>query len=287
MDINEWRAHIEEVVAAEGQWIGLANGDGVPIMDAPPLISLSAPEQHLAETSVEAVFPAVQGSRFMDMLSAPGLGVDDGGELIPQTDALLLLVVRAGGERLAYMISHVVLAGESGPTTITVHGVDLVGELALHPAPSVPLSWAGAEFSEHTTDAAGAPYTIARRLAWVEFATVADGFTMNGPAVTVIRRLCQDSFDAVDKAYGWQDDPKFVTDFSGGEDTSPEVMIRVSDDYLWDTIAEPARAAGVGVEVNLWWPGDAPVVARVDGELVERAFEHPVLVVRVFEIKGD
>ncbi|STC97509.1 hypothetical protein [Corynebacterium renale] len=287
MDLTQWRKHIDHVVTTEGQWVGLGDANGYPVMDLPGLIPpLRAPEQHLAESSAEASFVVAPGSAILDRLGAEGLGFDQSGELRPATGDVRLLLVAREGKRQAYAITYVVISGGEAPSKLTIHATDLTAELALWPCPSVPLSWDGAQFGTWSTDASGRPYAAPRELAWTEHATVVDGFSKRGKAVTVIRDVCQDSFDAVDKAMGWTI-PKFITSYMG-KDTSKEVAVTINDDSLWDTVAEPIRQAGVAVSVSLWWPGDPPITARIKhGSNTVHAVSptHPVLVVDVKEIK--
>lgn len=287
MELVEWRKHIDHVVATEGQWIGLGDADGYPVMDLPGLVPpLTAPGQHLAEASAEASFIVEPGCPLLERLGADGLGFNEKGELVPATGDVRLLLVAREGQRLAYAITFVVISGDAAPSTLTIHATTLDAELALWPCPSVPVSWGGASFKEWGTDASGQAYKTPRLLAWTEHATVVDGFSKRGRAVTVIRDLCQDSFDAVDQAMGWQT-PKFIVSYAG-VDTSKEVAVTVNDDPLWDTIAEPARQAGVGITVGLWWPGDAPITTRVgreNGETRQVTPARPVLVVDVREVK--
>lgn len=287
MELVEWRKHIDHVVATERQWIGLGNADGYPVMDLPGLVPpLTAPEQHLAEASAEATFIVEPGSPVLERLGAEGLGFGESGELMPATGDVRLLLVAREGQRLAYAITYVVISGATAPSTLTIHATTLDAELALWPCPSVPVSWDGASFKEWGTDASGETYKIPRELAWTEHATVVDGFSKRGKAMTVIRDLCQDSFDAVDKAMGWTS-PKFIVSYPG-VDSSREVAVTVNDDPLWDTIAEPARQAGVGVTVRLWWPGDTPITTRLghgSAETNKVTPTKPVLVVDVREVK--
>lgn len=290
MELADWRRHIEYVVETEGQWVGLGNSDGHPVMDLPGLIPpLTAPEQHLVGVDAEASFVVAPGSPLLERLGAEGLGVDQAGVLQPATgDVRLLLVVRPG-RRLAYPITYVVISGETAPSKLTIHAADLTTELGLWPCPSVSISWAGAEFQEFKTDASGIRYKTPHQLAWTEHATRVLDFSKRGKAVTTLRDVCQESFDAVDQAYGWTT-PKFITSYAGGDDTSPEVAVTFSDDTVWDTISEPARQAGVTIRVHLWWPGDEPIVTRAGRDVLGTktvAPDRPVLVVDIHQIDKE
>ena len=144
-----------------------------------------------------------------------------------------------------------------------------------------------AEWEQWSTDASGAEYASARELALLQLATKLDGYAKRGRAKSLVREIIQDSLDAVNALYGWVDDPHMVVEFPGDVDTSGESALRVSDDDVWSTVSESARAAGLSVDVSLWWPGDAPVKVRVDQQatqLEERSWNHPIQVVRVREI---
>ena len=202
---------------------------------------------------------------------------------MPASGPTRLLCLVRPGERRVFAVTHAVAAGGLAPSTLTIHGVDLLDSLAWWPCPSVPIEWTKAKFSTWTTDASGVTYAWPRRLAPVEFATAADGYTVRGPARDTIRRLVQDSFDAVNTLMGWQENPHAAVDYAGAADTSPEVIVRVTDEPLLDTIADTARTAGISVDVDLWWPGDPPVTIRTpDREsTVAASWPHPMQIVRI------
>lgn len=287
MELAQWRKHIEQVVEDEGQWLGVLDEDGYPLYELGGLVRHSFPTFHLGESSVEVELSVTPGDRVLDDLVGEGLGVvDESGVLVPASGPARLLCLVRGGKRVVALVTHSVVAGREVPSTLTVHGVGLNTMLLFWPCPSVPVEWASAGFSEWETDASGLTYSQARVLAQVQFATRADGYTKIGPGVTMISELVQDSFDAVNTLYGWVDDPHAVVEFAAGVDGSPEVAIRVNDDPVGDTISEPARVAGLGVFVDLWWPGDDPVRVRSAdrGSFGEVEFSHPVQVVRVKEV---
>lgn len=285
MDLNQWRKHIDAVVSDEGQWVGILDEDGIPIVDVTSIISINAPETRLAASSVEVVVSVAQGAgmRLMDELVAEGMGTtDEEKRLVPASGPTRLLCVARPGERLAYTITHCVASGGAAPSQLTIHGVDLLDSLAWWPCPSIPLEWTKASFSPWTTDASGTKYAWPRKLARVEFGTAADGYTVKGPARDTIRHLVQDSFDAANHAMGWTA-PHAAVDFSGLTDTSPEVIIRTTDDPIWDTISEPAQQAGIAIEVNLWWPGDPPVITRTADRTTTTTttWPYPMQIVRI------
>mgnify|MGYP001761200048 FL=1 len=160
--------------------------------------------------------------------------------------------------------------------------------LSTWPCPSIPVEWGEHEFSEWGTDASNKKYTTPRTLAQLPFATKADGYTVSGPARDTVRHLVQDSFDAVNALYGWRYQEHAFVEFDDTPDGSPRVVLRVNDDPVMDTVAEPARSAGLGIEVRLWWPGDVPVRTRVRDDRsssVRSSWGSPKLIVRVYEVE--
>lgn len=288
MELAEWRRHIDQVVEDEGQWFGILNENGYPIYEFGGIVNVSFPETRLAASSVEATVNVAPGDRILDDLVGEGLGVvDDAGRLAPANGPLRMLCQIRPGERQVAYITHTVVEGTSSPSTLTIHGVDLLDALATWPCPSIPHEWGEHEFSEWSTDASNTKYATPRTLAQLPFATKADGYTVSGPARDTVRHLVQDSFDAVNALYGWSD-AHAVVEFDGTPDISPRVVIRVNDDPVLDTVAEPARSAGLGIEVRLWWPGDKSVDTRsetVRGGWVHSSWSTPKLIVRVYEVE--
>lgn len=288
MELDEWRKHIDQVVDDEGQWFGILNENGHPIYEFGGISHVSFPEARLATSSVEATVNVTPGDRLLDDLVGEGLGVvDDAGRLAPANGPLRMLCHIRPGERQTAYITHTVVEGRGTPSTLTIHGVDLMDMLATWPCPSIPVEWGAHEFSEWSTDASNTKYTTPRTLAQLPFATKADGYTVSGSARDTVRHLVQDSFDAVNALYGWTD-AHAVVEFDGTPDESPRVVIRVNDDPVLETVAEPARSAGLGIEVRLWWPGDKPVNTRsetVRNGLDYSSWSTPKLIVRVYEVE--
>ncbi|WP_408931141.1 hypothetical protein ACKFRM_06880 [Corynebacterium sp. YSMAA1_1_D6] len=288
MELAEWRKHIDQVLEDEGQWFGILNENGYPIYEFGGLVRVSFPEARLATSSVEATVNVTPGDRLLDDLVGEGLGVvDDAGRLAPANGPLRMLCHITPGERQTAYITHTVVEGRGTPSTLTIHGVDLMDMLATWPCPSIPVEWGDKKFESWVTDASGTKYATPRTLAQLPFATKADGYTVSGPARDTVRHLVQDSFDAVNALYGWAD-AHAVVEFDGTRDESPRVVIRVNDDPVMETVAEPARSAGLGIEVRLWWPGDGPVYTRSEttrGGLVRSSWVSPKLIVRVYEVE--
>lgn len=293
MDLAQWRKHIDQVVADEGKWWGVANEDGVPIVE---LVGKGTfPESHLVPSSAEFTVRVQEGDRVLDELVGDKLGeMDEDGRLVPASGPTRLLVSVQAGKRRAATITHTVVTGSTTPSSLTIHGVDLVDGLSWWPCPSVPVEWDPAKASQglakwkdYEQDESFTRYAVKRSLARVPFATRLSGYFEEGPARTVVRNIIQDSFDAVNALMGW-DTPHAVVAFDDPPDTTPFVQVRVNDDTVADTVQETARQAGLTITVGLWWPGDAPVPVRTDQEGEQttlKTWEQPIQVVHVHEFK--
>lgn len=289
MDLSQWRKHIDRVVQDEGQWVGIADENGYPIYELVGKINF--PESHLQAASAEITVNVEPGDRILDDLVGDSLGqMDAAGRLVPANGPARLLVLVRPGERRAAIVTHVVVTGQATPSQLTVHGVDLLDSLASWPCPSINLEgWEMAKWQQRKTDASGVRYGKMREMAQLQFATKLYRYAKRGTARDVLRVIVQDSFDSVNKLYGWQDSPHAVVAFGGAKDTSGEVALRISDDSIWETIAETARAAGLTIDVELWWPGDPAIQVRADhdGKTTKaKTFTHPVQVVRIEQLEG-
>lgn len=274
-----YRKHIDYVVSTQGQWVGLCDDEGWPICDVTPIVSMTTAETRGAVASCEVTVAVDSDSVLVDELVGAGVsgGVDRGRLKVAGSKARLLVIQRQG-RRMAYTVTHTVASGTAGPTSLTIHGVDLLEGLSAWPCPSVAIGWENAVFKQWDTDASGEKYSTPRALARLEFGTSAWGHTSDGKAKSTIRRVIQDSLDAVNRLMGWVDDPHMVVAWPDDEDTSERVLIRRNDDSVLDTVAAPARNAGVTVSVDLWWPGDPALRVRTmraidgeDGQLVSPA----------------
>ena len=65
-------------------------------------------------------------------------------------------------------------------------------------------------------------------------------------------------------------------------DDSREIYLRTSDDYILDTIAAPLKNAGLYLRVDMWWPGDDPVVVRGGAT---KSWDRPMLIIRIDSMK--
>lgn len=291
MAVVDWasnKAHRQAVAADEGYWVGLANEHGEPVMDFPPLLSMVAPETRNAPVSFQAT--AVVKSHagdvhpLVDELFADGfssVGVDREGRMDVVLDSTRYVYVLRE-ELRAYRVSHCVISGGfESPEQIEIHGADMLSELNRHVAWTAPATELGS-FYTFTRDWAGpenvgVTFKDPRDLQDIKLVTVADGVTLSGPAESTLREMIQVSLETGWFRTGEQsvvDDPPIVVAPGGSGLSSPEILIRATDDKLLDTVAPVAAAAGVRVSAQMWLPGDAPVEGLALGD-------SPKIVVRV------
>lgn len=274
LDWATHRLHRRQVADDLGMWVGLLDENGVPMLEAPPVVSLSAPEvrgvpgELMAEFSVQS--PRGHVHPMVDDLIADGLGrVDAQGQLDVVSDATRFISIELPAEvRRTYRVTHCVASGlGDAPSRLVVHGVDMLKLLDLVPAISAPLSWVG-EWTTFTRDWAGPENTgitfdKPRDLAGMQMVTVADGATVEGPAEDTIRRVVTESLAAAFRVAGVATDPPIVVDPAGSGVPSPHVLIRPTDGPLLSEIMPVALAAGVVISARMWWPGDDPVPGLV------------------------
>lgn len=265
----EKRKNIDAVVAEDGVWVGILNGEGEPIAEIQPS-DLDVGVNHLnirEGTARVPLMPREDGTHpLADLLFDEGIGQqDESTAFVPRLDRGLMLCVQGPGGidgRMVYTVSVPKLLGTAeGITEVELNCIELLGLLNFWPCPSVPGTWGDQPYKVWKTDA-GRPFRVNRVLAPTQHATIAYGHTSKGPAVTTIARVIQDSFDAVNRlnaSRGWANDPHLVVEVPNVRDTSPEVLIQRADKPLWETIAPTARLAGVSITGHMWWPGDAPV----------------------------
>ncbi|MCS5479841.1 hypothetical protein NYP18_09230 [Corynebacterium sp. YIM 101645] len=287
-DWTSWQAHVEQTIADRGQWVGLCDGHGRPLIDMPTAQSMTAGQARLAEASLSMEMKVTGGKwapvhPVVDLMIADGLGVfDEEGRLVVKNNIVDMVVVAKPGRRHAYVTSFPTAVGDAtSPNTLRVQGTDLIGNLVTWPCPSVPQTWIP-NVTLFEGDASGA-YETPRLLSAMEMSLVADGYTMSGPAEETIRTLVQDSFDAVNYQCGWEDTPHMVVDMAPTGRESPLAHIRVTDGMVWETIAPPAQLAGVNITIDLWWPGDDPVLTRLPDKsgTALTTWTHPIGVVRI------
>lgn len=290
VDWDSWRATADAHVKDKGVWFGLLDENWEPIATLSPS-DVSEVNTRLAspELSLDHDGMKLGGvSTMVDELIAPDLGTfDEQGRFEASNIVGRSIGVQRGGTRQAYFIPYVDAQGDKMPETLHVESSGLMSLLDATPCPSVPESWRGG-FEVRTANAAGT-YRTPREYSLVEFATRADGYTVSGSAESAIRTVVQDSIDAVMRHMGWEL-PHMVVDFSPSGVESPDVLIRVEDDFILPTVQETARIAGVGISADLWWPGDEPVLTRVAPQSDETAlsmWDHPVAVIRINQLVPD
>lgn len=297
-DWASWRATVEATVRDRGVWYGLANGDWEPIATLEPLGRPTEVHTRMASPELSMQLPGVVDGKVSvvaDELIAPDLGVfDEQGYFdAANVENRNIIVARAGARgRQAYFIPFNDAEGQGAPERVGVEATGLLSLLEAHPCPSIPESWRGAWETKKAD--AGATYATPRTYSLVEFSTKADGYTVTGPAETVIRRVVQDSLDAVQAHMvklepEWKR-PHMVVDFAPTGRVSPEAFVRVQDDFVLPTVAETARNAGVNISADLWWPGDPAVTVRTSKpdqalRVGPRSWDHPIAVVRVEQIE--
>lgn len=319
-DWESWRRHVDYVISERGRWYGIGDGDGVPLFDLPDPLEVSAPEQWNSSEDIEIKLPAVgvDGGvgRAADLLVMRSLaGFDPSGQLPVADEDYTLLAAWAGDDGQAVRRGGVITHSDtedpdnSGvPATLTLHALSFMDVWNTVPAVSWPAAWWKATPYERTTDESGLEYRQAWPMARVELATHTTFVWKNGPAGFVIRRLAQESLDAVMMTQAdpdgtrWVDDPYHVVEVPE-VDTSEEISLEARDGMLWETVAAQAKNAGVILGAYMWWPGDTPVrcwsqatsgmsardvdISPSEGESARtlglREFAHPMVVLTVKE----
>ena len=269
IDWKQHKAHREQVVEDRGQWLGLLDEDFIPIggLDLPPLTDMDWPQTRGEIDSVEMTLPVrTPAGRLHPVVSelvAENLGrVDAVGKLVPVTGpARLIRRERAGGRPLSMRVTHTVASGDArSPHTLAIYGISLLGYLDLLPCPSNPVTWVN-KFTRFTRDWVG-PTNVAetfdqpRDLAEMTMITVADGATVSGDSDVVIHRLIRDSVQAAHRVAGRASDPVYAVVLEERRAPARPMMLRPTDQTIWQEVAEDAMNAGVSIRADLWWPGD-------------------------------
>lgn len=320
-DWASWQKHVDHVVAQTGFWFGLGDGDGAPLFDLGAPVEREHPDQWMESADISVTFPAVVdgvASRAVEKLVLDGMpGFDESGRLVhvPQEDFTLLIAMRGDGGvvRRGGVVTHA--TGDDpdntgGPTSITINALNCMDVWNTIPAVSWPAAWWAATPYERTSDESGLEYSRPWSMARVEMATNRMFTYKHGRAGFVIRRLAQESLDAVMRAQAdpdgtrWVDDPFHVVEVPETDNT-PEISLEARDGMLWETVAAQARNAGVILGARMWWPGDAPVrcwspvnssmgpeevdISPSEGDsgrtLDYWAFEHAMIVLTVKEVQ--
>ena len=289
------KKHRDAVVRDEGQWVGLFNERAEHIMVLPPLLSMDAPETTNVPVSFRATVvvrtPSGEIEPLVEELFANGISsarADSEGRMELSLRATRFVVVARPGILRAYRITHVVVSGDGNvpPGQMEIHGTDMLMELNRHIAWTAPTTVSG-KFTRFTRDWNGPEnlgmlFTRPRELQDVKMVTTADGVTLGDGkgAEETIRYTIARSLETGWKAAGVPEviaDPPIVVDPNGSGLRSPEVLVRMTDEKLLDTLAPVAARAGVRISARLWLPGDAAVKGL--------ALSGPKIVVRVEQMQ--
>ncbi|MDO4630882.1 MAG: hypothetical protein Q4A82_01115 [Corynebacterium sp.] len=270
------KKHRTHTINHTGQWAGLLNENGEPIIGLPPITDLTAPETRNAPASLQltTIVKSRAGTphQILNELIADGIGKTTNiGELQPQiNNTRFIAIERKGMPRRVYWVTHVVAkGGADSPSTLTIHGADMLKLLSRFPCMSAPTTWNGG-WTRFQRDWAG-PENIGvtfrkpRELKGIKMVVFADGATMQGPAESLIRRVISESLTTAYKAVGVSGDfPIQVSTASSGI-ASPQILLRPTDKNILDEIMGPAMSAGVRITARMWFPTDtdsAPVGLR-------------------------
>ncbi|ARU46719.1 hypothetical protein [Corynebacterium silvaticum] len=261
MDWDAFAQRRKSVIKARGEWVGLLDENGEPVCECPPYELMKDPTTRLNPESFEAKFRVDIGGvahQIVDELVADGLGrQDERLRLVPVMGPPRFVMVERESWRAVYRVQLTKAECDARlPHSLTVHGTDMLSELMLLPGWSAPGQVKG-EFALQDSDL-GARYEKPRMYAPVKMAVVADGFTFDGPADQVIRRMIRESLKATYGLFGVEDYPIVVADTSTGK-PSKRLLLRPSDNSLWDEISTPAQMSGCVVKAHMWLPGDKPV----------------------------
>ena len=261
------RAHHGQVVRDTGRWVGLLDENFVPLADLPELSSMVWPGVRGTINSVTTqVRVRTESGRMHAVVAelvAQNLGkVDEVGRLVPVTGPARLLRMESPELKPRTMrITHTVAEGDAlSPHTLTIHGVDLMGYLDMLPCPSNPLTWKN-EFTRFERDWVGPEgakelFAQPRDLTSTKMITVADGASVDGQADQVIYRLVSESIAAVHRVAGLASDGPYAVVLEPARGPSPRLILRPTDQSIWQEVSEAALASGVSIRSDLWWPGD-------------------------------
>lgn len=276
MRIIDWpaqRARHASIASDAGQWLGLLDEDGIPLLDLPQVLEMDWPEQRGVIESVELKIrvrtPSGRLHAIARELIAENLGLtDEQTALIPITGpARFVALERPGLPRRVMRVSHVEVDGDTiSPIMMKIHGTELLGYLELLPSPSTPTTWTGA-FTRFTRDWVGPQDTIElfehpRDLADIKLMQVADGGSVEGAADIVLHRLIDESLEAVLRMAGITSDPPYIAVLLPSDVASPYTILRPTDQTIWAEVGDEAMLSGVAIRAHLWWPGDDQPAGR-------------------------
>lgn len=266
------KKHRDQVIADQGQWLGLLDENATPMMDLPPVMEMRMPEatNDPASGMVKLRVQSASGivHPVIHQLIADGLGkTDDVGRLVPLSETTRFIAIERAGSRRVFRVDFAVAEGGAGaPSVLAVHGTDMLKTLARFPAMSGPTTWTG-KWTRFTRDWAGpenvgVQFDKPRDLQDIKMITVADGATEQGAAEPLIRKIISDSLAATWRAIGREDllaDPPVQVDPNPSGRKSKNILIRPTDRSIWEELAPLAAAAGVSISAEMWWPTDAPI----------------------------
>ena len=320
-DWQKWQKTVDYVVTTQGRWYGLCDGDGNPLATLQPPVELDSADQWMQSTDIELTFPVLDDdgrpSRAYELLVGDGIRhVNESGMAgVAEGDFMIVVAFRGPGGSLVRrggMVTHVTAQDSTNsgiPTSMTVFALSIMDVWNTVPAVSWPVSWWKARPYEVRTDESGLDYATPRRLAKIQFATKSVFAWKQGRAGFVVRRLAQESLDAVGFSQAdpdgtqWVDDPYHVVEVPE-VDNSPEISLEARDGMLWETVSAQARNSGLILGARLWWPGDDPVrswslarsgmqprdldISPSQGEsqrrIVYNTFDHAMVVLEVKEV---
>ena len=278
MDWDAWQKHVDYVVRERGQWWGLGDADGNPLMTLPDATTdgVTAPEQWMDSPDVSftmpAMTPAGEQQRAYQLLIANELDhIDASGRLEVNPTLYTLLAAWRGKDGEIVRRGGVIITASAEdpdndglPQTMTISALNAADVWNTIFAVSWPAAWWAAKPYDKTTDESQLPYSRAWSMARIEMAGQAMFRWKEGKAGFVIRRLAQESLDAMmmtqqdPDGTRWVDDQFHVVEVPEA-DTTPVISLDAADGSLWDTVAAQARNAGVILGARVWWPGDKPV----------------------------
>lgn len=295
---EDFKKHREQAIKDHNVYICLLDHNGNHIIDLPPHSSITYKTQKLSHTDCDIEIPLSTGTfrashLVTDELIAEDLvQVDSVGRLVPSFKRQRLLLIEEEGRREVYRVAKTdaqLYSTQTIPNTAIVNGISLTDYLEAFPAPANLKAWREAKWHKIDRDWVNKPWSKERLMAEVQMAEIADGFSETGKADKVIKKIIQDSIDAVGQSRGWSK-PHMVVDQSPNEIESPDATIRLTDVSIWETVADYALYAGITIDCNLWLPGDDPVYVRTAYDVNtkketfgKRTFDHPIIVVKVIQ----
>ncbi|WP_235504367.1 hypothetical protein [Corynebacterium ulcerans] len=132
LDWENHRKHRDQVIADQGQWLGLLDENGIPMMDLPPVMEMRMPEatNDPASGMVKLRVQSASGivHPVIHQLIADGLGkTDDVGRLVPLSEATRFIAIERAGARCVFRVEFAVAEGGAGaPSTLEVHVHDMI-----------------------------------------------------------------------------------------------------------------------------------------------------------------